>query len=136
MSSPPATTPQERALRPSKFIEGSPLTGPDLQQQTHTSNLHFFNILSEMDEFERRRKHRNSHSSTESFISSGSPKDNRRSLGFGRPSQDASREALSGNAKGEEGKKSHKFVGRLRAITSGKEREREGQEKIVTYSGT
>ncbi|KAL3422061.1 hypothetical protein PVAG01_06217 [Phlyctema vagabunda] len=44
------------AQRPSRFIEGAPLT------RTPTSNELFFNILSEMDEFEaaRARKSKNS----------------------------------------------------------------------------
>jgi hypothetical protein len=135
MSSQAATT-TERARRPSKFIEGAPATGPELLQQTPTSNELFFHILSEMDEFEKKRKHRGSSSSTDSLLSSnGCPvKDRRpstaeregtRSVGLGRRSLDTAREMI-----GE--KKSHKLVGRLRALTGGREKE----EKVHPYPGT
>jgi hypothetical protein len=127
---------EKRARRPSKFIEGSPATGSDLLQKTPTSNELFFNILSEMDEFERKRQHRGSSASMDSLaLSSGSPvkdgrqstpeREGRRSTSFGRPSLDAVREMI-------EEKKSRKFVGRLRALTGGKEREGKGSP----YPGT
>ena len=46
-------------------------------------------------------------------------------MGFGRPSLDAVREMV-------EEKKSHKIVGRLRALTGGREKERKG----TPYPGT
>jgi hypothetical protein len=136
MSSQTSSPTQKRARRPSKFIEGSPATGPELLQQTHTSNELFFNILSEMDEFEKKRKHRDSSSSVDSLISSsGSPvkeggksfseREARRSTGAGRPSLEVVRELL-------DEKKGSKFVGRLRAFTGGRERE----EKRSPYPGT
>ena len=89
-----------------------------------------------MDKFEKKRKHRGSSSSVDSWVlSNGSPiKDGRqrtperegqRCTGLGRPSQDAFREMR-------EEKKSHKLVGRLRALTGGRERE----EKKAPYPGT
>ena len=89
-----------------------------------------------MDEFEKKRQHRGSSSSVDSLVSSnGSPakesrksspeQEGRRSTGVGRPSLDIVREAL-------EEKKGSKFVGRLRALTGGRERE----EKRSPYPGT
>ena len=89
-----------------------------------------------MDEFEKKRQHRGSSSSVDSFISSnGSPvkdgrqstseREARRSTGVGRPSWDAAREMI-------EEKKSHKFVGRLKVFTGGRDRD----EKRTPYPGT
>ena len=97
-----------------------------------------------MDEFERRRKHRDCSSSVDSLLSSShasSPvkesekqrRDARTSTGNGRSSLDdaAVREA-------HEDKKGSRFVGRLRALTGGRERERERdrEEKMRPYPGT
>src|SRR6187402_919449 len=137
-------TPKTRPRRESKFTEGSPLTGPDLLQQTPTSNDFFFTILSQMDEHERRRKHRDSNSSVESFaISNRShlsgpngggehefvPKQGRRSITFGSRSADLVRRSLDDRPRehaGLEGVEAlaNKVKGRLRALTNGKERER------------
>jgi hypothetical protein len=125
-----------QAGRSSKFVEGSPATGGELLHHTPTSNELFLNILNEMDEFERKRKHRGSSGSADSMVSSnGSPvkdvtrsnmeRDAQRSTGFGRASIDAVRATV-------EEKKSHKIVGRLRALTGGRERE----EKPTPYPGT
>jgi len=65
---PPAmTSPSspQNPLRPSKFIEGSPLTPPDLLRRPTALN----NILAEMDVYEQKRKHRGSSSSIESLDS-------------------------------------------------------------------
>lgn len=87
-----------------------------------------------MDEFEKKRQHRGSSSSVDSLVSSnGSPvkdrrqsseREGRRSTGFGRPSLDAVREMV-------EEKKSHKIVGRLRALTGGQK-----ESKGTPYPGT
>ena len=63
MSSPPS--PPQNPLRSSKFIEGSPLTPPDLLRRPTALN----NILAEMDVYEQQRKHRGSSSSIESLDS-------------------------------------------------------------------
>jgi hypothetical protein len=138
MSSQASSPAQKGARRPSKFIEGSPATGTELLQRTPTSNELFFNILSEMDEFEKKRKHRGSSSSVDSLVSSnGSPiktesrktfsdREGRRSTSIGRPSLD---DVVRGAF---EDKKSSKFVGRLRAFTGGREKE----EKRAPYPGT
>jgi hypothetical protein len=55
MSSPPSLTVRKLVQRPSRFIEGAPITGPDLWERTANSE-HFFAVLSEMDEFERRKQ--------------------------------------------------------------------------------
>jgi hypothetical protein len=133
ISSPPQT--QKRARRLSKFVEGSPATGAELLQQTPTSNELFLNILSEMDEFEKKRQHPGSSSSVDSLLlSNGRPgkdrrksseREERRSTGVGRPSLDAVREVV-------EEKKGKKIVGRLRALTGGREREGKG----AVYPGT
>jgi hypothetical protein len=112
MSSPPTNK------RPSRFIEGSPLTRPDLLKRTPTSHEQFLSILSEMDEFEKKRKHRDSSASVESL---GSPtaqhapiigkREVRRSFGSSRPSLD--------ERSHDEEKLSRKFKGRLRAFTTG-----------------
>jgi len=135
MSSQNPSSPQKRARRPSKFIEGPPATCQELLNQTPSSNELFFNILSEMDEFEKKRQHRGSSSSVESLVSStGSPvkdsrksfseRERRKSTGFGRPSLDILKEALE--------EKNSKFVGRLRAMTGGRDRD----EKRSPYPGT
>jgi hypothetical protein len=134
ISSPPQT--QKRARRLSKFVEGSPATGAELLQQTPTSNELFLNILSEMDEFEKKRQHPGSSSSVDSLLllSNGSPgkdrrksseREERRGTGGGRPSLDAVREVV-------EEKKGKRIVGRLRALTGGREREGKG----AVYPGT
>jgi hypothetical protein len=119
----PSTSPAKRPRRPSKFIEGSPSTRPDLLSRTPTSNELFFNILSEMDDFEKKRQHQSTTSSVESFSSSNGapsrPAEGRRSFGAARPILDHG-----------EDKKSHGLKGRLRALTSG------GKEKARPYSGT
>jgi len=132
MSRSPPTSP-ERARRPSRFIEGSAVTRPDLLQRTPTSNELLFNILSEMDEFEKKRKHRDSNSSVESLHSNGtlpSPivgkQESRRSFGTSRPSMEKDRSL-------EQEKRSHGFKGRLRALTGGKERE---EAKGTPFHGT
>jgi hypothetical protein len=66
-SSPPQSP--NRARRSSRFIEGESLTLPDLHESSSTNEF-LVNILSEMDEFEKRRKHSNSNSSAESLPSS------------------------------------------------------------------
>lgn len=145
------SSPSASPIRPSKFIEGSELTRPELLARTPTSNELFFTILSEMDEFESKRKrgsHRGSQSSVSSTTSShshshsasfsSSPtlptqtvdrshtvKEGRRSITFGRKSlDDDKREAHS------EEKLASKFKGRLRALTGGKDRD------VKPYPGT
>jgi hypothetical protein len=147
------SSPSTSPVRPSKFIEGSELTRPELLALTPTSNELFFTILSEMDEFESKHKrgshrgsqssvssttssHSHSHSHSASFTSSPtSPiqtvdrshtvKEGRRSINFGRKSlDDDKREAHS------EEKLASKFKGRLRALTGGKDRD------VKPYSGT
>lgn len=148
MSSPLSLTPSTsptRPRRPSRFIEGSAVTRPEILQRTPTSNELFFTILSEMDAIEGRKRghlHRNSSSSVASFASSsGSPstssalpkeKEGRRSINFGRRSLDMRPREEVGYAQGEtEAEKlAKKFKGRLRAWTSGKER------AVKPYPGT
>lgn len=89
-----------------------------------------------MDEFEKKRQHPGSSSSVDSLLllSNGSPckdrrksseREERRSTGGGRPSLDAVREVV-------EEKKGKRIVGRLRALTGGREREGKG----AVYPGT
>lgn len=87
-----------------------------------------------MDEFEKKRKHRDSNSSVESLHSNGtlpSPvvgkQESRRSFGTSRHSMDEKDRSL------EQEKRSHGFKGRLRALTGGKERE---EPKGTSFHGT
>ena len=148
MSSPTAL-PTTRPHRESKFTEGSPLTGPEILQRSPTSNQLFNNILSEMDEFDKKRKHRDSNTSVESLASSSgsnssishpqktsiekefsSPKEGRRSITFGRPSRRSFEDRPRVQAIDGEGHLGNKIKGRLRALTGGKDRE------VKPYEGT
>jgi hypothetical protein len=145
----PPPPPPKRARRPSKFIEGSPVTRPDLLQRTPTSDELFHTILAEMDRCEERKhQHRGSSSSADSLTSPHSggthapqikrnmespspiekPKEGRRSINFGRRSLDLTpQEESEGNNKE---KLTRKFKGRLRALTGGRER------NVEPYPGT
>jgi hypothetical protein len=117
MASTPKDAPKREPL-PSRFIEGSELTRPDLLQRNPSLLL---NILSEMDAFEKKRKGRaGSNSSVESISFNGShpspiisKREGRRSFGTSRPSLDE-----KDRGHGEE-KLGQKVKGRLRAFTSG-----------------
>lgn len=123
MSSPPT---MPNPLRPSKFIEGSPLTPPDLLRRPTALN----NILAEMDVYEQQRKHRGSSSSIESLDSALSPPV------MGRPEKQKSFGRLSlgdldrADARAEKEEKNSantlkvKVKGRLRAFTSGSQSRR------------
>ena len=145
MSSPATLSPMKRARRPSKFIEGSAATGPELLLRTPTTKQHFHTILAEMDKCEeRKRRHRGSSSSVESLTShdikrrmdppypAGQPKEGTRSVNFGRRSSDVRPVAV----KEEDGEGKNKEVlkrtikGRLRALTGGRER------NVQPYPGT
>lgn len=53
--------------RPSKFVEGSAVTGPELLQRTNTTQEHFNTVLAMEDAMTAQRKgHRSSHSSSSS----------------------------------------------------------------------
>ena len=109
------------------------MTGTEQLHHPPPHNELFLHILSEMDEFEKKRQHRDSSSSVDSFVlSNGGPvkekteREEWRSMGVGRPSRpssDASREVV-------EDRTSHKIVGRLRALTGGQ------REKGTPYTGT
>lgn len=144
MSSTPSTSPT-RPLRPSRFIEGSAATRPEILRRTPTSNELFFTILSEMDAIEGRKRghsYRNSSSSVDSFTSSsGVPpvpsalpkeKEGRRSINFGRRSLDMRPREEVGYAHGEtEAERlAKKLKVRLRAWTGGKE------NAVKPYPGT
>ncbi|KAF4628732.1 hypothetical protein G7Y89_g9422 [Cudoniella acicularis] len=145
--SPSPSTSPNRPRRPSKFIEGTAATRPDILQRTPTSNKLFFSILSEMDAIESQRRnrgtghsHRDSNSSVESFMSGSPPtsfalpkqKEGRRSINFGRQSLDERPREEVGYAHGETDaeKLAKKLKGRLRAWTVGKERD------VKPYPGT
>lgn len=130
-TSPPMSP--KSARRSSRFIEGEPLTFPDLQQISTPSKNLLSDILSEQDAFEKKRKHSGSDSSVESLPSSGhiigtSPivgnPDIRRSFGYARPSLDMKGTAPyqvddKEKAQGDESNTLSKLKGRLRAWTAG-----------------
>jgi len=147
----PVPVPSTRVLRLSRFIEGEPLSGAELLQQPPASNEFLVNILSEMDEFEKKRKHSHSHSNSNSSVESLSSSNSsptteipaivgnvRKSFSFARSSLDEKervwfpRPSLDerDRPQGHE-KLSQKFRGRLRAWTGGRERE----EKVLPYPG-
>lgn len=90
-----------------------------------------------MDEFEKKkRQHRGSSASADSLVSpefrplkenrnDSSEREGRSSAGIRRPSLDAVREMV-------EEKKSHRFVGRLRTLAGGRDKD----EKRTPYPGT
>lgn len=63
----------ETPRRSSRFIEGSPSTGPDLLERTASSAAHFNTILSEMDEYSARRKRGSTSNSSVSSSNSKGP---------------------------------------------------------------
>ncbi|RDW85681.1 hypothetical protein BP5796_04006 [Coleophoma crateriformis] len=150
MASPP-TSPSKAAHghRPSRFIEGAPLTRPDFITRTPTSNELLFNILLEMDEIEARKSqqkkkfHRGSTSSTGSndsvlFSTTTSSHSEPRSAERQRFSVDGMSRWSAADLDMQEsiekvGKIGQKFKGRLRALTSGSSRD---ETKIVPYPGT
>jgi hypothetical protein len=128
-----------RSSRPSKFIEGAPHT----HDQDKESNTHLSGILSEMDEFEAKRRHRGSQSSSDSsaFFAGYS------SSGSSNGSASPSRHGDSNSSVGRSGSKrkgfsfgsretrgddsAKKFVGRLKTMAVGREDEREREREQV-----
>lgn len=154
MSSPPSTPSPTRTRRTSRFIEGEPLTYPDLLSQPSSSNEFLVTILSEMDALERKRMREKSNSNT-SLESVSTPSSSsstasspivgkpelQRSFGVARASLDdggdggrkglGARPSLDERSRPQaEEKLSTKIKGRLRAWTGG----RDG--KMAAYSGS
>lgn len=68
--SPSPTVRTTHTRRLSRFVEGSECTNLDLLAAPSSSTSHLLLVLSQMDEFERRKhQHRSSASSVESFVS-------------------------------------------------------------------
>ncbi|TAQ85703.1 hypothetical protein B7494_g5974 [Chlorociboria aeruginascens] len=120
--------------RPSKFIEGSPLTGPDLWTRTPTTTEHFQRVLCEMDEMElekQKRRHRDSNASSTSSSASSLPSPSsaaslREPEFSGRAQAATTRRSLDGEGKfaaaaSVRGGGRHRLgiKGRLRALTVG-----------------
>jgi hypothetical protein len=144
MSSPVSSLPSGRPRRTSRFTEGTPFTLPDMQQQSSTTIEHFRSMLSEMDDYEKKHRHRESNSSVESFATSNgssprkmsagadfAPKEGNRSIIFGRGSNDIIRRSMDERPSSIDiDQKLSKFKGRLRALTGGREKD------MKAYPGT
>lgn len=124
----------KKAPLPSRFIEGSALTRPDLLQRNPSSNELLLNILSEMDAFETKRKNRaDSHSSIESLTSNGTLPSPILGKQEARKSFGTSRRSLDERDRGHEDEKlRQKVKSRLRALTGGGREE----EKSTGHHGT
>jgi len=142
MSSPVSAS--SRPRRTSRFTEGTPLTLPDMQQQSPTSIEHFRSMLSEMDDYEKKHRHRGSNSSVESLattngaslrkLSAGMefvPKEASRNINFGTGSNEVLRRSMDERPSVVDiEQKLSKFKGRLRALTGGRDKD------MKSYPGT
>ncbi|RFU31427.1 hypothetical protein B7463_g4924, partial [Scytalidium lignicola] len=135
------SAPTHDKVHHSRFVEGDPVTGDEVQQRSRADlNGHFYGILIQEEEHAARRRHRStSRSSSASSLSLSLPKKRNNSPSalalhipsayakeeLGKKSSPTSfRRSLDGfrpEAK-EEGKLSVKIRGRLRALTHGHER--------------
>ncbi|PBP25655.1 hypothetical protein BUE80_DR003426 [Diplocarpon rosae] len=143
-------SPTPRPRRASRFTEGAPVTGEEVAQQAPANHDLLRRFLRQQDELEERKRKARSDSSasTESFVAAfrrhtsaayGGPSPNpnpsppdaggpekhvgRRSIVFGRPSEDGARRSLDERPRvGGPESVATKFKGRLRALTGGRER--------------
>jgi len=142
----PVAAPSSRPRRASRFTEGTPFTLPDMHQQSSSSIEHFRSMLSEMDDYEKKHRHRGSSSSIESLTPTTSPVARKSSTGndAAAPQKEVGRSINFTAASGEGPRRSMderpslaeveqkliKFKGRLRALTGGRDKD------IKSYPGT